>query len=168
MMAVSLSTNAIKLYGPATGQYLGDCLGHTNTISDIAFPDSSSPNILCSSSADGTVRAWDIRLRKEVSGLYPAHTLIIHCFVYLCILSFEEKAQLLDMSTQVVTLRTENQELWSFDIGGSTQNLVASGGNAAVTLTIFLYPRAFVTLWIKFIKICLGVPAPSVTIALNS
>lgn len=66
-MAVSLSTNAIKLYGPATGQYLGDCLGHTNTVSDISFPDASSPNILCSSSADGTVRAWDIRLRKEVT-----------------------------------------------------------------------------------------------------
>ncbi|KAG0561256.1 hypothetical protein KC19_9G049100 [Ceratodon purpureus] len=96
-MAVSLSTNAIKLYGPATGQYLGDCLGHTNTISDISFPDASSPSVLCSSSADGTVRAWDIRLRKEVA-----------------------------------TLRTENQELWSFDIGGAAQNLVASGGNAAV------------------------------------
>lgn len=66
LMAVSLSTNAIKLYSPATGQYLGDCLGHTNTISDISFPDLSSPNILCSSSADGTVRAWDIRSRKEV------------------------------------------------------------------------------------------------------
>ena len=65
-MAVSLSTNAIKLYTPATGQYLGDCLGHTSTVSDISFPDASSPNILCSSSADGTVRAWDIRLRKEV------------------------------------------------------------------------------------------------------
>ena len=41
------------------------------------------------------------------------------------------------MSTQVATLRTENQELWSFDIGGATENLVASGGNAAVTLLTF-------------------------------
>uniref|UniRef100_A0A7I4ADQ2 Uncharacterized protein n=1 Tax=Physcomitrium patens TaxID=3218 RepID=A0A7I4ADQ2_PHYPA len=88
IMAVSLSTNAIKLYAPATGQYLGDCLGHTKTISDISYVDAGSPHILCSSSADGTV----------------------------------------------ATLRTANQEFWSFDIGGSTQNLVAAGANAAVVL----------------------------------
>lgn len=34
----------------------------------------------------------------------------------------------------MATLRTANQEFWSFDIGGSTQNLVAAGANAAVVL----------------------------------
>ena len=78
-MAVSLSTNVIKLYAPATGQYLGDCLGHSNTISEIHFPDSSSPTLFCSSSADGTVRTWDIRVRKEVLFLHffsPRHQTI--------------------------------------------------------------------------------------------
>jgi len=65
-MAVSLSTNVIKLYAPPTGQFLGDCLGHSTTISEIAYPDASAPYFLCSSSADGTVRAWDTRVRKQV------------------------------------------------------------------------------------------------------
>lgn len=39
---------------------------------------------------------------------------------------------LVGLPSQVASLRSENQELWSFDVGGSTQNLVASGGNAAV------------------------------------
>jgi WD40 repeat protein len=68
-MAVSLSTNVIKLYAPSTGQFLGDCLGHSTTISEIAYPDASAPYFLCSSSADGTVRAWDTRVRKQVAML---------------------------------------------------------------------------------------------------
>ncbi|BBM98587.1 WD repeat-containing protein 89 [Marchantia polymorpha subsp. ruderalis] len=68
-MAVSLSTNAIKLYSPQTGAFLGDCLGHTCTISGISFPDPNSPMLLLSSSADGTIRTWDIRNRKEVASL---------------------------------------------------------------------------------------------------
>lgn len=70
-MAASLSTNGIKLYGLATGQFLGDCIGHTDTISDVSFSDADSPHMLCSSSADGTVRAWDTRLRKEVTNRIP-------------------------------------------------------------------------------------------------
>ncbi|KAJ7558247.1 hypothetical protein O6H91_04G030400 [Diphasiastrum complanatum] len=65
-MAVSLSTHAIKTYSPFSGQFVGECLGHSSTISEIAFPDSSSPHMLCSSSADGTIRAWDIRTHKQV------------------------------------------------------------------------------------------------------
>ncbi|KAL2649720.1 hypothetical protein R1flu_017848 [Riccia fluitans] len=68
-MAVSLSTNAIKLYSPETGAYVGDCLGHTSTISGISFPDPNSPMLLLSSSADGTIRTWDIRNRKEVAAI---------------------------------------------------------------------------------------------------
>ena len=66
VMAVSLSINTIKLYSPGTGQFLGDCLGHTNTITDLLFPDPATPHLFCSSSSDGTVRYWDIRTRQEV------------------------------------------------------------------------------------------------------
>ncbi|KAL3702104.1 hypothetical protein R1sor_020126 [Riccia sorocarpa] len=68
-MAVSLSTHAIKLYHPETGAYLGDCVGHTGTISGVSFPDENSPMLLLSSSADGTIRTWDVRNRKEVAAL---------------------------------------------------------------------------------------------------
>ncbi|OMO63830.1 hypothetical protein CCACVL1_22252 [Corchorus capsularis] len=66
-MAVSLSTNAVKLYSPTTGQYLGECKGHSSTINQISFSGPSTPHILHSCSSDGTVRAWDTRTFHQVS-----------------------------------------------------------------------------------------------------
>ncbi|KAJ6338476.1 hypothetical protein OIU76_008031 [Salix suchowensis] len=69
-MAVSLSTKAVKLYSPATGQFQGECKGHSDTINQISFSvssSSSSPHVLHSCSSDGTVRAWDTRTFQQVS-----------------------------------------------------------------------------------------------------
>ncbi|KAJ1282348.1 hypothetical protein BS78_03G044900 [Paspalum vaginatum] len=66
-LAVSLSTNALKFYSPATGQYLGECKGHEGTIHEISFSAPLSPQVICSCSSDGTVRAWDTRNFNQVS-----------------------------------------------------------------------------------------------------
>ncbi|KAK3136500.1 hypothetical protein QOZ80_5BG0436770 [Eleusine coracana subsp. coracana] len=66
-LAVSLSTNALKFYSPATGQYLGECKGHEGTINEISFSVPSSPQVVCSCSSDGTVRAWDTRNFQQIS-----------------------------------------------------------------------------------------------------
>ncbi|XP_062203683.1 WD repeat-containing protein GTS1-like [Phragmites australis] len=66
-LAVSLSTNALKFYSPATGQYLGECKGHEGTIHEISFSTPSPPQVICSCSSDGTVRAWDTRNFKQIS-----------------------------------------------------------------------------------------------------
>ncbi|KAH7366210.1 hypothetical protein KP509_18G068000 [Ceratopteris richardii] len=65
LMAVSLSINVLKLYSPITGQFLGDCRGHTDTISEISFLDFKDQHLLCSSSCDGTLRVWDTRMRQQ-------------------------------------------------------------------------------------------------------
>lgn len=65
-MAVSLSTNVIKLYSLATGQYIGECNGHSSTINQISFSDPSSPHVLHSCSSDGSLRAWDTRSFQQV------------------------------------------------------------------------------------------------------
>lgn len=65
-MAVSLSTNAVKLYSPVTGQYYGECKGHSATINQISFADPSSPHVLHSCSSDGTIRLWDSRTFQQV------------------------------------------------------------------------------------------------------
>lgn len=67
MMGVSLSSNAVKLYSPTTGQYCGECRGHSDTVNGISFSGPSSPHVLHSCSSDGTIRAWDTRSFKEVS-----------------------------------------------------------------------------------------------------
>ncbi|XP_038981741.1 WD repeat-containing protein GTS1 isoform X2 [Phoenix dactylifera] len=69
LLPVSLSTNTIKLYSPATGQYFGECKGHSGTIHEISFSIPSSAHVICSCSSDGTVRAWDTRTFKQVSTL---------------------------------------------------------------------------------------------------
>ncbi|XVF32755.1 hypothetical protein REPUB_Repub17cG0110600 [Reevesia pubescens] len=66
-MAVSLSTNAVKLYSPMTGQYFGECKGHSSTINHISFSGASTPHVLHSCSSDGTIRAWDTRTFHQVS-----------------------------------------------------------------------------------------------------
>uniref|UniRef100_A0A2P2K7Y6 Uncharacterized protein MANES_01G217700 n=2 Tax=Rhizophora mucronata TaxID=61149 RepID=A0A2P2K7Y6_RHIMU len=68
-MAVSLSTNAVKLYSPATRQYQGECRGHSNAVNEICFSVLSAPNVLHSCSSDGTIRAWDTRTFHQVSCL---------------------------------------------------------------------------------------------------
>ncbi|XVF80572.1 hypothetical protein PTKIN_Ptkin15bG0084500 [Pterospermum kingtungense] len=45
-MAVSLSTNAVKLYSPMTGQCFGECKRHSSTINHISFSGASTPHIL--------------------------------------------------------------------------------------------------------------------------
>ncbi|XVE73308.1 hypothetical protein DITRI_Ditri11bG0107200 [Diplodiscus trichospermus] len=66
-MAVSLSTNTVKLYSPVTGQYFGECKGHSSTINDLSFSGASAPHVLHSCSSDGTIRAWDSRTFHQVS-----------------------------------------------------------------------------------------------------
>uniref|UniRef100_A0A452XGB0 Uncharacterized protein n=1 Tax=Aegilops tauschii subsp. strangulata TaxID=200361 RepID=A0A452XGB0_AEGTS len=81
-LAVSLSTNALKFYAPATGQYLGECTGHTGSIHEIAFSAPSSPQVMCSCSGDGTIRAWDTRSFKQISLLNagPSHEMFSFSF----------------------------------------------------------------------------------------
>ncbi|XP_023747899.1 WD repeat-containing protein GTS1 [Lactuca sativa] len=66
-MAVSLSSNTVKLYSPVTGQFVGECCRgqHSDSINHILF----SGNILHSCSSDGTLRAWDTRSYQQVSCL---------------------------------------------------------------------------------------------------
>ncbi|KAK8969804.1 hypothetical protein KSP40_PGU005957 [Platanthera guangdongensis] len=97
-LAVSLSTNTIKLYSPVTGQFLGDCEGHHDTIHEISFSMPSSPHLLCSCSSDATVRTWDTRTFKQVSLIKAGSP----------------------------------QEIFSFCIGGSSNNLLAGGGKAQI------------------------------------
>ncbi|CAA0832026.1 Transducin/WD40 repeat-like superfamily protein [Striga hermonthica] len=66
-MAVSLSTNAVKLYSPLAGQYLGEFKGHSSTINQISFAGPSAPHVLYSCSSDCTLRAWDSRSFRQVS-----------------------------------------------------------------------------------------------------
>lgn len=66
-MAVSLSTNTVKIYSPMTGQYLGECKGHSSTINHLSFSGASTPHVLHSCSSDGTIRAWDTRTFHQVS-----------------------------------------------------------------------------------------------------
>ncbi|KAL5795591.1 hypothetical protein ACOSQ2_000411 [Xanthoceras sorbifolium] len=69
LMGVSLSTNAVKLYSPVTGQYFGECTGHSATINQISFSGPSTPHVLHSCSSDGTISAWDTRSFQQVSSL---------------------------------------------------------------------------------------------------
>ncbi|KAM7274724.1 hypothetical protein ACFE04_016590 [Oxalis oulophora] len=73
LMGVSLSTNAVKLYSPVTGQHIGDCRGHTNTINNVSFSTPLSPHVLHSCSSDATIRAWDTRTFKQVSCINAGH-----------------------------------------------------------------------------------------------
>ncbi|XWS46671.1 hypothetical protein CRYUN_Cryun14cG0087700 [Craigia yunnanensis] len=50
-----------------TGQFFGECKGHSSTINHISFSGASTPHALHSCSSDGTIRAWDTRTFHEVS-----------------------------------------------------------------------------------------------------
>ncbi|XP_028775919.1 WD repeat-containing protein GTS1 isoform X2 [Neltuma alba] len=66
-MAVSLSTNTVKLYSPVAGHYHGECTGHSNTINQILFSGLSDSYVLGSCSSDGTIRFWDTRTLQQIS-----------------------------------------------------------------------------------------------------
>ncbi|KAK6154191.1 hypothetical protein DH2020_013830 [Rehmannia glutinosa] len=103
-MAVSLSTNAVKLYSPLTGQYLGECRGHSSTINQISFAGPSAPHVLYSCSSDCTLRAWDSRSFKQVSPV-PLFAL-----------------------AKVSCINTgPSEEVFSFSFGGSDDILLAAG-----------------------------------------
>ncbi|KAB5569447.1 hypothetical protein DKX38_003240 [Salix brachista] len=97
-MAVSLSTKAVKLYSPATGQFQGECKGHSDTINQISFSvssSSSSPHVSCISAgssqeifsfsfggsndnllaagAKSQILFWDWRNGKQVACLEESH-----------------------------------------------------------------------------------------------
>ena len=46
--------------------FAGELKGHKQAISQVTCPLPDAPHALFSSSADGTVRGWDIRSRQEV------------------------------------------------------------------------------------------------------
>ncbi|XP_035549687.1 WD repeat-containing protein GTS1-like isoform X2 [Juglans regia] len=81
-MAVSLSTNAVKLYSPVTGQYYGECRGHSTTINHISFSGASTPHVLHSCSSDGTIRAWDSRSFQEVSCISAGNSQEVFSFSF--------------------------------------------------------------------------------------
>lgn len=81
-LAVSLSTNSIKFYSPATGQYFGECKGHSGTIHEISFSSPTSAHVICSCSSDGTVRAWDTRTFKQVSTLRAGFSQEVFSFCF--------------------------------------------------------------------------------------
>lgn len=68
VIAASVSDNTIKLYQVAGEQLapVGELKGHTGTITDMAFDSTAGqPHSVLSSSADGTVRAWDTRTGQQ-------------------------------------------------------------------------------------------------------
>ncbi|KAG6703912.1 hypothetical protein I3842_07G109600 [Carya illinoinensis] len=81
-MAVSLSTNAVKLYSPVTGQYYGECRAHSTTINHISFSGASTPHVLHSCSSDGTIRAWDTRSFQEVSCISAGNSQEVFSFSF--------------------------------------------------------------------------------------
>ncbi|XP_057963531.1 WD repeat-containing protein GTS1 [Malania oleifera] len=82
LMAVSLSTNSVKLYSPTTGQYIGECKGHSATINHISFSCPSNPDVLHSCSTDGTIRAWDTRTFKQVFDIRVGNSQEIFSFAF--------------------------------------------------------------------------------------
>jgi len=62
-IAAALSNHTLKTYtvrGEALS-HAGDVSAHSKTITDVGFPLPDAPHALYSSSADGSVRGWDLR-----------------------------------------------------------------------------------------------------------
>ncbi|CAL8274024.1 unnamed protein product [Merluccius merluccius] len=60
VLAVACSDHRLRLYNRETLRLLGECRGHTAPVCGVTFAH-ASPDVLYSGSADGTVRAWDVR-----------------------------------------------------------------------------------------------------------
>jgi WD40 repeat protein len=62
-VAAALSNRQIKLYNLKDGglQFTGSLSGHTGTITSAQCPLLDEPHVLQTTSADGTVREWDLR-----------------------------------------------------------------------------------------------------------
>ena len=67
-VAASTSCNVVQLYAMVGAglQSVNTLSGHSATISDVAFCIQDSPHLVHTSSADGTVRGWDIRSNQQV------------------------------------------------------------------------------------------------------
>ena len=68
-VAASLSSNIIKTYSASSAEltHAIDLLGHSATITDLAFTSpAEQPSMLHSSSADGSIKGWDLRSGKQV------------------------------------------------------------------------------------------------------
>ncbi|KAI8472326.1 MAG: WD40-repeat-containing domain protein [Monoraphidium minutum] len=79
-LAATLSNNTIKTYS-IHGEGLshaGDVLAHNKTITDASFPLEDAPYALYSSSADGSVRAWDSRSAQQAESFQATKELL--CF----------------------------------------------------------------------------------------
>lgn len=71
LVAASVSDNSVKIYSLKGNQLVHQAglLGHTGTITDINFCSSdTTPDVLMSSSKDGSVRGWDARSGHQVEG----------------------------------------------------------------------------------------------------
>lgn len=79
-VAAALSNQQIKLYALKNGglQYAGDLPGHTGRITSAQCPLADEPHMLQTSSADGTVREWDLRIGQAVR-VYTAGNQEIAC-----------------------------------------------------------------------------------------
>ncbi|CDP03503.1 unnamed protein product [Coffea canephora] len=147
-MAVSLSSNAVKLYSPLTGQYLGECRGHSATVNHISFNVPSSPHILCSSSSDATIRFWDTRTFHQASLSlcalsYMFFVLVsvlwyLDVFLHLSFMFFTSSIYFLEMIKYVVLIVVSfinagpSEEVFSFSFGGPADNLLAAGCKSQV------------------------------------
>ncbi|KAK8938802.1 hypothetical protein KSP39_PZI011191 [Platanthera zijinensis] len=123
-LVVSLSTNTIKLYSPVTGQFLGDCKGHHDTIHEISFSTPSSPHLLCSCSSDATVRTWDTRTFKQFAEWFMLSGKV-----------FEESTVMTSDSTAVITnlsdtfVRTVRRLLQAKSAGNHEETLYKGDNN---------------------------------------
>ena len=132
-MAVSLSTKAVKLYSPETGQFQGECKGHSDTINQISFSvssSSSSPHVLQSCSSDGTIRAWDTRTFQQVLSLCLFFSFLF--FLFTCVCMYFLNALIVDDFQVSCISAGSSQEIFSFSLGGPNDNLLAAGAKSQV------------------------------------
>lgn len=74
VLAAALSTRALKLYtlGESKLQYTGQLEGHTGRITGTSFLPEKDGSLLQTSSADGSIREWDVRSRA-CAKMYRTH-----------------------------------------------------------------------------------------------